>query len=74
MNIKSATKQLFHSFHLFVNIKRLYFDNIEIAPIFCENMHKLNLKSNQNLRLYFEIFKFHIESILIEIESIPNRI
>ncbi len=29
-------------------------------------MHKLILKSNHNFRLYFEIFKFHIESILIE--------
>ncbi len=34
MNIELVTKWLFHSFHLFVDIKRLYFDNIEIAPIF----------------------------------------
>jgi hypothetical protein len=32
--IESVTKRLSHSFHLFVDIKQLYFDNIEIAPIF----------------------------------------
>ena len=51
MNIELVTKRLFHSFHLFVDINRLYFDNIEIAPIF--------LKTHINkIRNQIEIFSY----------------
>ncbi len=51
MNIKSVTKPLFHCFRLFVDIKRLYFDNIKIVPIFLKTW--INLYQN-----WIEIFGY----------------
>ncbi len=70
MNIKLVIKRLFHCFRLFVDIKRLYFDNIEIVPIFLKTQKKL-------YRNQIEIFGIILRStnfISNRIESNRNRI
>jgi hypothetical protein len=69
MNIESVTKRLFHSFHLFVDINRLYFDNIEIAPIFLKT--RIN-KIQNRIEIFGYILRFS-NFILNRFDSKSNR-
>ncbi len=73
MNIKSVIKRLFHCFCLFVDIKRSYFDNIEIVPIILKTWKKLygnwieifGIISRSSNFIWNWIYSNQIESYLI---------